>query len=450
MRKSRVWKVVLAFFIAPCLGYKPTISAQTPGDLSLSISLAGESEQCLPLLPVAVELELRNDRGATQTIVGTGLGVVESMFQDSPARYLVRIERPQGKSKAVHLCDWLNWLIDAPGMANPAQYLAPGHRQIVEYSIGYGVPDGSAPEPEYGQRTRNATPVFDGVGEYRVQMVLARFNPPLESNILRITIETPQRPGDIAAYDILSHSPWPWILLSPPVTFETKRGSWGEGTPHLPEVRAVGTTSPLDTCRAILERCPGSPYAAHARLFLGAALCAGWSEVLAGAPVDTKDWDKDVEGVRLLRQAAGDIALAQRHREQALVVLREEAQALTSRIQSQGLETAPTLERLLGVETIDVGVPPEFVLRMVYDVSQGTAPPGYSELLNAKLTPQQIETIRTALATNESLAQAARVTPLQLELEGYTKWAREELCKLPWRDPLTGDLTMAGRPLPGP
>jgi len=69
--------------------------------------------------------------------------------------------------------------------------------------------------------------------------------------------------------------------------------------------------------------------------------------------------------------------------------------------------------------------------------------------LQRVFTPEQIETLKAAVASNEVIQAALEVSPLQNELRDLAAWARSELAKLPWRDPNTGELRMKFSMQPG-
>ena len=66
--------------------------------------------------------------------------------------------------------------------------------------------------------------------------------------------------------------------------------------------------------------------------------------------------------------------------------------------------------------------------------------------LASKLTSEQIEVIAKAVQSNSDIIETLGVSPLQRELQEHAEWARQELCKIPWRDPNTGRLNVG--PLP--
>ena len=456
MRSNRF----LQFMACGLMGFVPALatSAPTEGDgLSLKLSIAADQPLILPLLPVVLRIELANEGGTTQVIAGAGLDYEHYGYIQTPLLYLFHVQGPDGSTKTVHFSDWVGWLYDVPGIANPPQSLAAGHSQVLEYTLGLGVEDFSLPKPEYPELQKQTAPTFAKTGEYQIQLALPRFSPPVRSNVLTIRVREPENPEDVLAHYILSHSGAPELFFRLPGLHELldPRGITTLDSRKLRTMRDSGTTPPLQTCRQILAQCPGSTYAPYARLSLAVGLCFGWEEDFAAERGGIFNLDRQIERVRFLHQTARDVALPLRQREQAWLILRRYAERIDARIKSEARRTAPSLEQVLGVERVDLGGIPsdmsDIVFRVVFDTTQGsTVWKDFEDILNSRLTPGQMEMLRTAVTTNDTIQQAYGFSPLQIELQGCIDWVQQELCKLPWRDPLSGDLTMAGRPLPPP
>lgn len=435
----------------------PSAAARSDEGLLLKISLAAGQSGFLPLVPVVIRIELANESGTTRTIAGAGLGCADYAYFRNPPRYLFHVQGPDGSTKTVHFSDWVGWSPDIPGVPNPPRSLAAEHAQVLEYTLGLAVEDFSLPRPEYKELQKRAIPVFSSTGEYRVRLSLPRYSPPVQSNVLTIRIREPKTPEDVLAHDILSRSSVPDLFFNVPATFLSfrPRGITNLDSRRLGNMRDSGTTSPLDTCRQILADCPGSSYAPHARLFLAVGLCRGWEEYFARERGGTFNVDRRVERVRFLYQVLHEGKLPAHTRERACLILRDAAKRIDTHTKSEARKTAPSLEQVLGVQQLDLGgITPDLsdtVFYAVFEITRGSTEwKSYDDILNSKLTPRQMETLITAVTTNELIQRANGFSPLQLEVQGYINWATQELRKLPWHDPDTGLLTMAGRPASQP
>jgi len=424
-------------------------ASQTP--FSLTISPSEGSAEYVPLLPVIVTIELKNVSTTTQSIAGAGLDVVERSEWEDPPRYSFQIIQPDGTFRSAFFCDWVNWTVDGPHMANPPQSLGPGCRQILDFLLGFGFQGTPDRKMRYVELLSQSTSVFPETGEYHVWLLMPRLKPAaVASNALKITVKQPEKPNDIQAYDILSHSHWPNIFLSPLVVPGGAQGI--SAVPDLPDLRGYATTMPLETCKEILNRCPDSAYAPYAKAYLATAVIAGWKERVVPTKPEILPPERRIEGARLLRQVAEDPRLPRRYREQALLNLSRGAEEINRVLQRNGTQKRPSLENILGgvkVDTADMG--DNTILKFVYRMTQGTLPKDVEEkFLKVKFTADQLEAIRKVVVSDANIATAIGVTPVQKELESLIGWAERELRKIPWRDPNTGQLTMAAIPSSSP
>jgi hypothetical protein len=437
--------------LALTLGVCGDSEAASAGPLSLAISPSDGNSEYLALLPPVLTIELKNESGTTQSINESGLVVGELANRQTRGRYRVDIRKPDMTSQSAYLSDWVDWTAGGPP-AQP-QYLGPSRKQLLDYCLGFAVTAPPKEEEGGADLRKRAVAVFDKTGEYEIRFaVVPLTSGPLESNPLKITIVQPKNPADVRAYQILAQSRWPEMFLSPLCArspFVLHSGLGGVSVLTGPPLEVPATSSPLAICTQIITLCPDSAYAPYARMFFASALASGWAECLAaGQGGQPMDLDKRTEGIRLLRQAAADPALPRRYRERGLLNLMGGTEDLSRYIQSEGRRKLPTLESVLGVKVEIGGLPDETIFELARNVARGRSPAeGFYELLRTKLTPTQCEKLMEAATSDPNIAVATGYTPLQEELRGYGEWARAELCKIPWRDPNTGQLNLAGVPL---
>ncbi|KPL05677.1 hypothetical protein AMJ85_11255 [candidate division BRC1 bacterium SM23_51] len=365
---------------------------------------------------------------------------------DDFSRYRFRVRLPDETTKSVYLSDWVNWMmVEGDVRAKPPKPLDPGQAQILDYALAFGVGDTAAPVRNTRELRKKAEPVFPLPGSYEVQLTLCGFSPPLESNVLQVTIKPPADAADILAYDILSHSVWPTMFLNPPADILCFQGVSSFDYSGFLRKGSAATSSVLESCRTILARCPNSAYVAYARLFLGAALSTAW-----GQRRRVFNPDEEAKGVRLLREAAEDPNLPRRYREQALLTLCSAVERIDSWLQHSGRNKMPSIESILGVASVDTGgLSAGSIFHTVHRTLEGTALPGEHKLLASKFTSEQIELLAKAVQSNSDIIEAAGVSPLQKELQEHAQWARQELCKIPWRDPENGRLNIGQLPAYG-
>ena len=426
-----------------------SVTGAAPNAPLLTISPSDGSTNSLPLLPVVLTIELRNDSDTTLPLEAACLGVTESPTLGARYLYCFRIQAPDGATEEAYLSDWVNWQIDASAMVKAQKPLGPRRRQALDYCLGFGVRRLLGPAAGYSDLRREAMPLFTAPGPYRIRLTIAEGLPgALQSNVLAFQIDRPETPEDLLAYRIISGSRWPEALLTP-----LSMGAMPQGIPVLISAREfadAGSTSPLEVCRQVLARAPSSHYAPYARVFLGTAMTLGWGERPDVPSSGTVAVERRLEGIRTLRQAAENLALARRWREITLLKLRRGAQALSFDLQASVADRLGTLDTILGGTRVDLrGTAPILIFRAAHELTQGTAPPGVAGLLHDRFTDDQIKVIQAAMESNPALQQAVGVSPLQIELEQHTAWADAELRKIPWRDPVTGQLTMAGLPSSG-
>ena len=446
--------VLLLFALAFCrLGLSGEPPAQ--GAVQVWIEAEGAKNELLPLLPLCVTISVRNPaataamvtplvpdsnwilwnrgrRGAASPLSGQEV--------TSGALYHFLVNKDEAQGDRVLFADFVHFsLVALDSPTRPSQIrktaISAGEIWLQDYCLGYGMMvDGASPTVGL---------IFPTPGVYSVIIEMPYLAQGVAgSNEITIRVKEPESESDRRAYEMVRSSPVPAAFLAPPPA--------EYGSPFLSELRYPMSRDVIDLTSRILTACPDSAYAPYARLLWAKTLTERSVRAVDPAGSDRPDAAAGAQGFRLLRQCAEDANLPRRYREAALVRLRDGAAALVNSLLYDARRTSPTIDAILASVVPDKGIPPEFVLRMVQEVMQGTALPRVFEALRMHYTPQQIETMGNALRADDRLAQAAGLTPLQLELEGYSVWAREELCKLPWRDPNSGELTMQGRALSAP
>jgi hypothetical protein len=439
--------------------------------LTLTIQPSDGKSEVLHLLPVVLTLELKNESDTTQSLPGAGLHVAEVSLGEYPPRYRFYITKPDGTQGVAYLSDWVGWNPDGSRIRIRVGFLRPGHRQILDYCLAYGA-DRLPPSPEETRIStlHKAIAFFPTTGTYEVQLrMITRQGEERRSNMLPIAIKLPESATDVLAHTVLSHGEWPQMLLAPLSPLSDIHGLkvfYGDpiGERWYDEKgkrRALHRTTPVKICREILSRCPDSAYAPYARVFLGTALSRGWAEdpettfPKTMAEMDqyrlariTINVEKRAEGIRLLRQAAEDPKLPRRYREEALLSLPFPTKELCWHIKESAKKKLPLLENILGGAKVDLRLLPlDDVYGIAYQLTTETKEKIFFRSYFEKVfTPEQVETLKAAAKGNPDFAAAGGVSPLQIELQEHTKWARAELRKIPWRDPETGELTMA--PIP--
>jgi len=416
--------------------------AASAGPSSLTISAGDGKTEYLPLLPVVVTIELNNQGETSESIADGGLIVAEPGHWQRRERYRFEIRNPDLTTQPAYLSDWAYWFIDSEPMVPQGLQLGPRRKQILDYCLGFGL---GVPATEWKDDLRKqATALFRKTGEFEIRLRIARLTAgPLESNPLAIKVVEPMNPSDLRAYEVLSHSRWPAMFLTP-----LYQGTEPSGVAVFtgPPLDVPATSSPLATCTQIVTLCPDSAYTPYARLFLASALARGWAECLAagqgGQPLDV---DKRMEGIRLLGQAAADSALPRRYREQGLLNLLRGANDVTNHIQWEAYKKLPTLESVVGARVDIGGLPEDTVFQIARDIAKGRSPsPGYDELLRAKLTPEQYQKLLNVAMSEGNIATRSGDGAILKELQELVAWARAQLRKIPWRDPDTGQLRMSG------
>lgn len=435
----KVPKRVTGLVWALALGFALVMPGETAWSSPvLEIAVSGDGGEFLPLLPVPLTIRVTNPEATTATV--TPLVRDHRVSWHNPAAdslYQFVVSREDGKTVRAMFADWAwgaapyiagDTGVDPSRIAKVA--LAPGETWVQDYCLGYGfVLDGA---------TTAIRPVFDAPGEYVVRLELPYLVAGgARSSEVTVRIIEPTGEADKKAREILRGSPRATMFLSPPMlefsSLYYRYPDYGK-TDTPPGVR-VG-----DLAARILSECPGSAYAPYAELLLGKALTVRTVESGDSAHPRAPDVEKNAEGFRLLRQCAEDEKLPRRYREAALVRLGSGAAHLVDSIQQRASRSAPTLESILGTPLPDTGILPGLVFRFVSEIEAGTAPPGIEELLRSKLTAEQYEAVRKAVTSNPSVATSAGANPLQNELRGHSEWARQELRKLLWRNPATGEL----------
>ena len=426
------------------------IVATTPGGGSLTVQIAPEGgrTEILPFLPVCVTISVANSSATTVTarsvvpetnpLWSGGRGPIVLTPKPTPpepfppAMYQFVITRPEGKSVRAMFADF-TWLAFLGGYTptHPGKMgkraVGPGETWVQDYCLGYGM--------TFDGTTTAVGSLFDVPGEYTVRLEMPYLvEGGAQSNEITIRVKEPESESDRKACEMVRSSPFGTVFLVPPPE--------SYGSPFVKDLIYPINTGAAELAARVLVECPGSAYAPYAELLVGKALTLRSVETGISARPFGPDVEMNAEGYRILRQCAENENLPRRYREAALVRLKGGAAGLVSSLQHRASESAPTIESILGEPVPDVGIPWDLVFRVVSDIETGKAPPGYEEGLRSKLTPEQYEALRNAVLTNSALATSAGVNPLQEELRGFSEWAGQELRKLPWRDPNTGELSL--------
>jgi hypothetical protein len=421
---------------------------------TLTISHVEGKSQYSPLLPVIVTAQLTNNSATTVSVWRTGLGVLDSALMEKPPRFPVKrpprycfiVGKADGVSTEVHLSDWVFWGSVSGEGRPPAPVLGPQENQTLDYCVGYGVPSLSESLVNRDTEYKQCFVVFPVPGIYRIQMKLPRLGlSGVESKALAVTIKKPENPQDVAAYEILSRSKWSAMFLTP---FTERGDPQGIGNQALksrlfPLSVEKKTSSPLDICKEILTRCPASAYAPYGQAFLAGAQALGFEACLEG--ISSEEFENPAVwsgGVRLLRQVAQDSRLPRRFREEALMDLRMASGFGSDRQAGPISVPLPSLEAILDGAKVNTG---NYTARDAFGwalkVARRTDSSGTCELMLRKFfTPEQIETLTAIAPTDRQIVLAIEGAVTQDELLQYRQWARAELCKLPWRNPNSGEL----------
>lgn len=439
---------VSAAIIALSFSVAQRCEAEVASTFSLILSLADGKSDGLPLLPIVLTIQLRNDGPTSRNITNAGLDVVQVEPPVLPPRYRFTVEMPDGQRHLVHntnRTDYQEFYV-AGFRQTPQVFLAPGEKQVMDYCLSYGAFD--FPDSlDYGALVHKAHAVFPAPGDYRVRLSMPRIGMDrrpgptgVESNWLTVRIMAPTAPADVWACDILRRGARPAMFLTPladPAADEGNGLPVFDGSTEL-ALESTPSTSPLETCREILRRCPDSAYAPYARLFLSIASSTRRFQGHSGATSKTTSVQEQLENLRLLRQAAEDLRLSRRYREAALVSLKQCASRLEQRAEREALATTPSLESIIGRKKAESITPFPFeVFQLVQKMADDSAPPGGVQFLTSRLTPTDIEALKAAVKANPAIARSPWPDPTQAEATGHVQWAKSQLRNLPWRDPQT-------------
>lgn len=412
--------------------------------VSVKIAVDTRSVEALPLLPVCVEIRVTNTaimsrklrplipevgwpRSAGISSVVSAIPATPDPFPPSMYQFVIKPESGTefrsmfsdftgathvGGDRAMH-----------PGRISLRE-LRPGAAWVQDYCLGFGMTyDGS--------RTSNQI-LFPDPGKYLVKLEMPFLvGGGIGSNEIGIVVRHPETENDKKAYELLYNSPFRTIFLNPP---QLRYGS-PLPSPNRPSVNP-------DAARLadeIASTCPNSRYAPYAKLIVAMATSEGWISD-PDHPGGLEQANTRLAGFRLLRQCAEDPKLPRRYCEAAMRKLRT-GEFLDRRLKKAAAQRIPDLESIVPGAGSDLGgLTPQEVLGIAYQLAVGSEGPVFGRAwLEKRFTVDQIEALKTAASGNSAVAEAAGLTPLQKELQGNVNWAREELKKLPWRDPNTGE-----------
>jgi len=417
--------------------------------LSLSIETEGGRTEVLPLLPVCVTIRVTNTGATTTTAcpltpdvpwprlprTSTPNQRTSRLATDkyNAPMYVFRIRDTQRKTVQATFADYTlqATIMDAMN-SHPSRLrssIGPGQTWVQDYCLGYGLSS--------DWTTTHIRSLFDAPGDYAVRLempYLAEAGVP--SNEIVVRVREPESDSDRKAYDVLRSSPFPHALLGPP---------GNHGCPFIQEIIFHIEPPVADLAARILAESPNSTYASYARLLWGKALCGALTALAYRKQLTVADAEERAEGFRLLRQSAEDSNLPRRYREAALLGL-QGAKDLDSHLRHLARKQVPSVESVLDGAKVDLGpLGPEEVFGIAYQLAVGTEGPVFGQKGFERIfTPEQIEALKVVAVSDPVIPQAAGLTPLQKELEECSEWARQELRKLPWRDPNTGELTLRG------
>jgi hypothetical protein len=434
--------------LAICMWALLNIAAMGQSASSLSLTLTPGRSEYLPLLPVVLTITLRNDSDATSSADAPVLGLDGPVGTDTP-RYRFLVRRPDGTQIDAYHGDRV---LMQPDLAPPHGILGkavvgPRRMQILDYCAACGILQLPSTPADLRKIEKTAVGVYSTLGEYQIRLMLFGSNGSrLESNLVRIVVKPPDKAPDVLAYDILKRSSWPEMFLLP---LDGDPSVGGIRPFPTEKIRDSTTSSPMETAREILTRCPDSEYAPYARQVLGTALCTWWGGMWVPRGGQLPDAAQQAEGIRLLRQSAEDLNLPRRFREEALLNLVESAERVSAVLQGDSKDCSQSLASILrGAKIPPNPFSPGEVFAIAKQIADHAPPPIFGQDWFEKVfTREQQEALQAAVTGNPAIAQGAGVSPVQAEMRADAAWARSELRKIPWRDPNTGQLTMTGVPL---
>jgi hypothetical protein len=397
-----------------------------------TLTITPPEQTVLHLLPVCVTAELRNDGDPAKYIGGFGLGGLTL----NAAGYQLRGFRVGTRDGSEVLFCMTDWIYAETHAKHPGpQIPGAGAQQTLDYSVSCGVLD-----RDRRQYITSSQAVFTSAGTYSVQMVLEAALFRLESNVVRVHVEMPYQPEDVAAHGLLAKLPQPYLLMGQAAWVSGCVG-WGPAGGYSPDYGEE-----IKACTEITTRCPNSAYAPYARVFLGGRMLLGEMDRQG----DLIDKEKRMDGIRLLRQAASDSRMNRRWRDAALVAIIDIAPHLSDWNRNQGITSVKPLSEVLA-QKVNIPLSPVGLYKAAYLVAKDTGTAAdlrfSQDMLQRYLTPAQVDIVKKYALSDPAVEDAINRSPFDLELETHADWARSELRKIPWRDPETGQLSMAGIPL---